>query len=208
MYSHFAYVVVAILILQVFVLALNAPVARRVKAGDKDDYHFRFGLKNFTKRYVNDAGTIVDVSNMPCYVVAGKSMSEYNVMDGQTVIIEPMSQTNALNITDYPILLYRLEKQESTKPLDSSVKLRKFVGYIKDINASADKVYNEFRDRIKIDRDVFESEYSQRREKIASETSSRTQHFILSETFSEKLGRRHYSIHLANHVEGKVKYVI
>lgn len=206
--DSFINVVVAIIVLQITLIVLNTPIVFKVKAGDKDDYHFCIGLNKFTNKYINDGGQIVDVPLMPKYVVAGRSMTEFNVKDGQTVIIEPMSLEQTLHITDFPILLYKLENKESTKPFDSKIKLRKFVGYIGNINDSAEDTYEKYKDRIKVDKGVFVSEFNQRKEQLSADASQSTIQYILSETFSERLRRRHYSIHAADNVEGHVKYVI
>jgi len=205
--NTFIWIVCIILGLQLISIITNISFVLTAKAGDINDYHFRYSIKKYNNKYLNVNGQIVDVSHLLQRNVSGESMKDYNIHNGQTIFEQKLTMQEILNLQDFPILVYRLEQNENTKLLDSKIKLRKFVGLI-DLTETANTVYEKYSNRIKIDKECFLDEFNTRQQHLNLNPENKNKKFILSATHSTKLNRYHYSIHAADTVEGIVKYVI
>lgn len=206
-FSIFTIVVAILLLLQIVMIVLHIDIIKTVKAGDKSDYHFGYRLNTLRTNVLRIGDKSVNVSNLNRLQVCGNSMKDYNIFDGQMVFVESIDLESAKFISNHPVLVFSLKKNETTRFRDSRLKLRKFVGYI-DISSSCNDAFDTYRDRIQICKEDFCQEYNDRLKILKQDNNYLAKKYILSATFNEKRKKYHYSIHSTETVNGVVRYVL
>lgn len=198
------YIILVIAVVGIIsMLFIEFPVCNRVKAGIADKYVFgKTVARRIQKISIGDRQ--IDASKLSHMVVAGDSMKDYNINDGDNVLIETFNSQQKKNITRYPVVVISL--REPRKPFDSDMKLRKFVGYVDDENWG--DTYERYRDRVKADvtKDDFvascQKSYGKYQFPLASPRAG-----VLSETYDADEQSYHYSVHSSDSIYGKVVYV-
>lgn len=184
-------------------LFIEFPFRRRAKAGTADKYVFGHTIaRRLSKVTVGDR--CVDASGYEQMVAAGDSMRDYNIHNGDSILVSPYDGHGRLHISRYPVLAIKL--RGPMKPFDSDIKLRKFVGYV--VNQDWGKAYDCYHDRIKpaVSRDDFMASCAKSYGKHQF-TLSETNPAVLSETYDVDSHCYHYSVHPAESVYGKVVLV-
>lgn len=184
-------------------LFIEFPIRRRAKAGTADKYVFgRTVARRLSKVSVGDL--YVDASDYEQMVAAGDSMQDYNIHNGDSILVSPYDAQGKLHIKRYPVLAIKL--RGPMKPFDSDIKLRKFVGYT--ANKDWGTAYDRYIDRVKptVSRDDFiascAKSYGKHQFALTEATPA-----VLSETYEVDSHRYHYSVHPAENVYGKVVFV-
>ena len=185
-------------------LLIEFPLRRRVKAGTANK--FIFG-KAFARRLGSELKTdhdFVDPKDYEQMVVAGNSMKDYNIHDGDIVLVKTYDERSKMEIDTYPVVAIKLCK--NWNPFDSDMKLRKFVGYARD--QKWDAVYDSFKKRVKnsVSREDFIASCKKSFEKNPF-TIEKDHPAIVSETYDENSRQYHYSVHPVNLLYGKVAFV-
>ncbi len=168
-----------------------------VTAGDANSQCLYKIPSNNTRRkvlYIN--GQKQNVEKMLSLIVCGNSMKEYNIYDGNRVYVNVLSETEKSNIEKYPVIVY--DNKHRKHEWFSHYKLRKFVGYVNDI----DNLFETYKDRIKTSKELFEYDI----QNSSCDKNDLTKKIVLSETFDKKLNRCRYSLHHAENIVGVVKY--
>ena len=184
-------------------LFIEFPIRRRAKAGTADKYVFgRTVVRRLSKVDVGDRS--VDASDYEQMVAAGDSMQDYNIHNGDSILVSPYDEQGKLHIDRYPVLAIKL--RSPMKPFDSDIKLRKFVGYV--VNQEWGVAYDRYRDRVKpaVSRDDFVASCAKSYGKHQF-TLSEAKPAVLSETYDVDTRCYHYSVHPAENVYGKVVFV-
>ena len=184
-------------------LCIEFPIRRRVKAGTADKYVFgRAVTRRLSKVSVGDCQ--VDSTDYEQMVAAGDSMKDYNIHNGDSILVSPYSDQEKRHINRYPVVAIKL--RGSKKPFDSDMKLRKFVGYIRETNWG--NAYSLYQARIKpsVSREDFIASCSKSYQKHQF-TLSESQPAVLSETYDVDSCRYHYSVHPVDFIYGKVVLV-
>ena len=185
-------------------LLIEFPLRRRVKAGTANK--FIFG-KAFARRLNSELRTNIDIVNSKDYeqmVVAGNSMKDYNIHDGDIVLVKTYDEHSKMEIETHPVVAIKLGKNWNL--LDSDMKLRKFVGYATD--QRWDAVYDLYKKRVKksVSREAFIASCARSFDKNPF-TIEKNHPAIVSETYDENLCQYHYSVHPVNLLYGKVAFV-
>lgn len=147
----------------------------------------------------------VDVSGLKRLYVCGNSMHKYGIKSNQQVFVRLYQAEEKSNITTYPVLVLTISGQI----LESDYKLRKFVGYVSNIESTEQywaSVYDLYASRIQINKETFISDCMNKTDKLS--TTKRIGEFVLSETYDEDKQREVYSIHDIDTIYGQVKYAI
>lgn len=184
-------------------LFIEFPIRRRAKAGTADKYVFGCtAVRRLSKVTVGDR--CVNAADYEQMVAAGDSMQDYNIHNGDSILVAPYDEQGKLHIDRFPVLAIKL--RGPMKPFDSDIKLRKFVGYVSD--QDWDAAYNRFHDRVKptVSRDAFVAScaksYSKHQFTLTDATPA-----VLSETYDVDSHCYHYSVHPVENVYGKVVFV-
>lgn len=151
-------------------------------------------------------GQRVDVSSLKRLYVCGDSMHKYGIRSHQQVFAQVLNPKERLTITSYPVLVLNIINRP---PWDSDYKLRKFVGYVSNLESSEEywsEIYVKYASRIKIDKNTFIADCMKKTDKISD--TQRLGEFVLSETYDENKQREAYSIHNVDTIYGQVKYAV
>lgn len=186
----------------VYLLSSNVKRLQVVKAGKVTKFCKRTQLvfgRIPTSIVVN--GRKVDIRDKEVLLVQGNSMKDYQIRDGQKVIVSRMDDPSKMHITTFPVLVFRIVDKENKE--DADFKLRKFVSYVHDDQWN--KLYHSLRDRMRIEERMFISQCST---KYAKLTDADKSSLVLSETFDEDRNVVAYSLHLVSSIYGKVEYAI
>ena len=184
-------------------LFIEFPIRRRVKAGTADKYVFGCAVaRRLSRIAVGDRQ--VDAVDYEQMVAAGDSMQDYNIHNGDSILVSPYDEQGKLHIDRFPVLAIKLRGPR--KPFDSNMKLRKFVGYVGNQDWGA--AYDRFRDRVKpaVSRDDFMASCAKSYGKCQFTLSDATP-AVLSETYDVDSHCYHYSVHSVENVYGKVVFV-
>ena len=147
----------------------------------------------------------IDVSGLKWLYVYGNSMHKYGIKSNQQVLVKPYTENEKSNISTYPVLVLTISKQI----FDSDYKLRKFVGYVSNIEQSEEfwaSIYDKYATRIKISKNTFISDCMKKVGKMP--VKLRSGDLILSETYDEEKQREVYSIHEVSTIYGQVKFAV
>lgn len=197
--------IIAIVLLQVFVLVLGIQKLPVVKAGDVHETcsSNKWGI-NLKRDNLVVNGELISVEGLSQYLVHGRSMQPFGVDDNEIVYVEPMSYEQLANQKSfYPIAVFRYTTKEKN---DCDIKLRKYLTQIKlkdlDIKALHD-LYGKY-----LPFDEFKRELEERIEELRKEDPQLSGDYILSVTYRYKLipAKYHYSIHNARKLQGIVRY--
>ena len=198
------YIIITVAVIGILVmLFIEFPIRRRVKAGTANKYVFgRAVVRRLSKVTVGDR--FVDVSDYEQMVAAGDSMRDYNIHNGDSILVSPYDDNGKLHIEHYPVLAIKL--REPVKPFDSNMKLRKFVGYV--ANQDWDAAYERYKDRVKttVSREDFMASCNKSYNKHQFPLSD-ADPAVLSETYDVDSHRYHYSVHPVDKIYGKVVFV-
>lgn len=185
-------------------LIIEFPICRRVKAGTANKFVFGKAIVRRLDRELKSGIGIVKVHDYKQMVVAGNSMKDYDIHDGDIVLVKTYDDQSKKEIHTHPVIAIKLSGQRN--PLDSDMKLRKFVGYATDQKWGA--LYDRYSDRVKqgVSRDDFIASCSKSYDKkpFAIEQNNPA---VISETYDVDSHRYHYSVHPVNLLYGKVMYV-
>lgn len=184
-------------------LFIEFPIRRRVKAGTADKYVFGCAVARRLSR-ITVCDRQVDAADYEQMVAAGDSMQDYNIHNGDSILVSPYDEQGKLHIDRFPVLVIKL--RDPMKPFDSNMKLRKFVGYVGNLDWGA--AYDRFRNRVKpaVSRDAFMASCAKSYGKHQF-TLSETNPAVLSETYDVDSHCYHYSVHPAESIYGKVVLV-
>lgn len=198
------YIIITIAVIGMLImLFIEFPIRRRVKAGTADKYVFGCAVtRRLSKVTVDDRQ--VDAADYKQMVAAGDSMKDYNIHNGDSILVSPYDDQGKLHIDRFPVLAIKL--RGPMKPLDSDMKLRKFVGYV--VNQDWGAAYDRFQNRVKsvVSRDDFMASCAKSYGKHKFSLSEATP-AVLSETYDVDSQCYHYSVHPAENVYGKVVFV-
>lgn len=184
-------------------LFVEFPIRRRVKAGTADKYVFGCAVARRLSK-VSVGNRQVDAADYEQMVAAGDSMQDYNIHNGDSILVSPYDELGKCHIERYPVLAIKL--RGPMKPFDSNIKLRKFVGYVGNQDWAA--AYDRYNDRVKpvVSREDFMAScaksYGKHQFAFSEETPA-----VLSETYDVDSHRYHYSVHPVGNVYGKVVFV-
>jgi len=173
------------------------------KAGKVSKFYWKYKLLfGKSPKVVECMGMKVDVSSYKVLYVYGNSMKDYEIHNGQEVLVsEYVTERQKESIEDYPVLVFHIYNMKCQSPY----KLRKFVGYVKDpANADWQNVYNRFKDRIRISESHFISECKEKQSKL----KQLKEQYILSETYDEDSATYRYSMHPVSSLYARVDYVV
>ena len=149
-------------------------------------------------------GVTVDLSHCEVMLVCGNSMKDYNIFNNQRIYVKKYSTDAEKNsIERYPVLVFSIIDPPEG---DALYKLRKFVGYIADVNTSAEEAYELYSQRIRIPREVFLTQYERKCRKLADANCA--SRLVLSETYDEDAHETTYSLHHVSTIYGKVEYAV
>lgn len=141
-----------------------------------------------------------DISNDSLMLVCGNSMKNYNIFDGQRIFVKSIEDKDKGKIKSYPVLVFHIVNGAKG---DAKYKLRKFVGYVVDGNFK--RVYETYRDRIKVSEDSFVAQCSLKYEELSKKNKGK---LVLSETYDENKNVVLYSLHPVDTILGKVEYAM
>lgn len=203
MTKSFIIIISIILIVQIISICSFARLCPVAKAGKVSKFYWKYKLL-FGKEpntIVCD-GTKIDVSTYKELYVYGNSMKDYDIHNGQKVLVSEYKSAEQKNqIEGYPVLVFHIYNMKYQSPY----KLRKFVGYVDELgDMDWNYFYDRLNDRIKIDKAQFVSGL---KEKESNLTQKHNRH-ILSETYDEDTGIYRYSLHPVNSLYAKVMYAI
>lgn len=145
-------------------------------------------------------GVRKDVSKDIQMLVCGNSMKNYNIFDGQRIYVRKIADKDKGEIKRFPVLVFHIVNGEKG---DAKYKLRKFVGYVVDGNFK--RVYETYRDRIKVSEDSFVAQCSLKYEELSKKNKGK---LVLSETYDENKNVVLYSLHPVDTILGKVEYAM
>lgn len=203
MSKSFIIVISIILIVQIVSICSFIRFCPVAKAGKVSKFYWKYKMLFGKEPSVIECdGEKVDVSSYKELYVHGNSMKDYNIHNGQEVLVSEygsLQQKNAIN--DFPVLVFHIYNMKYQSPY----KLRKFVGYV-DTPGNTDwaNFYDRLRDRIKIDKDQFIATLKEKEINL----SQPDERHILSETYDEDSNVYRYSLHPVNSLYAKVMYAV
>lgn len=186
---------------QIYLIIRTLMFPMIAKAGNIKDF---YGIFTILQRYPKHNEYEDNVKNTKCLSVRGNSMKKYEIQNGDTIFIEKYSDSDKFGITTYPVLVFQLKIKRLSDVFDSRYKLRKFVGYIDDLNAES--MYNQYINRINCSKDDFIRCIDSKIHLI--EKRKERKKYVLSETYDEKKDMTLYSLHSVESIYGKVKFAI
>ncbi|MBR6227705.1 MAG: hypothetical protein IKQ79_05330 [Bacteroidales bacterium] len=184
-------------------LLIEFPICQRVKAGTADKYVFGGTVARRMPKISVDE----HYYGTTCYkqmVVAGDSMQDYNIHNGDNIFVDPYDDQGKLNIKRYPVIAITL--REPHLPFDSGLKLRKFVGYVgnDDWGAAYDRYISRVKKTVTREKFIASCKKSYNKHPFPLENSNSG---IISETYDVESCSYHYSVHSVGLVYGKVMFV-
>lgn len=202
MSKGFIIVISIILIIQIISICSFIRFCPVAKAGKVSKFYWKFKLL-----YGKEPNTIVcdgeqiNVSSYEELYVHGNSMKDYDIHNGQKVLVSVFKDQEKQSIEGFPVLAFHIYNMKCQSPY----KLRKFVGYVDDIKArNWVDLYNRYSERIKIDETQFVSDLNK---KNINDLNS-PERYILSETYEDDSNIYRYSLHPVSSLYAKVMYVI
>ncbi|MCR4808629.1 MAG: hypothetical protein K5896_02070 [Prevotella sp.] len=196
-------ILIVLISIEIILLASGLHWQKVVKAGDADDFCFGFQItmKSCPEHYIKieDRDQSENVDSLCCMYVNGNSMKDYDIYDGQQVLVLPYRDEERNSISHFPVIVLNIQ---NGMWLDSKYKLRKFVGYVDIAALDAKALYATYKNRIRISEERFTERIERKLSKLG-ETEGR---YILSETFKEKIQGYDYSLHPIDTLYAKVVY--
>ncbi len=197
------YIIITVAVVGLIVMVFSEyPMLRRAKAGKADKYVFGH---TFARRLsqISVGESCFALADYEQMVAAGDSMKDYNIHNGDIILVSRYDETARKNIDHYPVIAIKL--QGVHLPFDSDLKLRKFVGYVGNDDWNA--AYDTYQSRVKksVGRDAFiascAKSYGKNRFPLTSPKVA-----IISETYDVDSQCYHYSVHATDCVYGKVVF--
>lgn len=216
---------IALLFIVLMVLLWNGrPMAekktyRTVKAGKVQEVYAYPATVDKTNIFKNKKlvanGEVINPDNYEIFIVAGDSMSNNKVNNGDVVMVSRLFGSCKYEITGNPILIFEIDLNKDEGSTSSvcpiEFKLRKFMAYVDcavlfdDWFAPLAELYPDLADNKTVVKDKFEK---CRDKYIANNTNSDIGKLIISSTLDRKTGMVCYSFHPIKFLYGKVDYVI
>lgn len=210
MQISFFLVAAMMLIAMIYILKDDLHAQRIVRAGDAHKIVPAVKLvDSVRKEYANNGPNRVNIKNLKPMFVKGNSMRDYNITDGQTIYVEKFNQAQKTTINTFPVLVLELPKKNILfRMFLSQLKLRKFVGYINNLErVNWEDVYDEKAQRIKLEKNEFVQLINRKIEEMKKKKEYIPQcQYALSETYDEDMDCYSYSLHLVSKIYGKVRF--
>ncbi|MBD5292823.1 MAG: hypothetical protein HDS23_06210 [Bacteroides sp.] len=202
MAKGFIIVISIILIIQIISICSFIRFCPVAKAGKVTKFYWKYKLL-FGKEpnTIICDGEKINVSSYEELYVHGNSMIDYDIHNGQKVFVSVFDNQEKQSIEGYPVLAFHIYNMKCQSPY----KLRKFVGYIDDINArNWVDLYHRYRERIKINETQFVSDLNKKN----VNDLNLAERYILSETYEDDSNVYRYSLHPVSSLYAKVMYVV
>lgn len=202
-------VLLAISILLIFQMLLTNRrlYTPTVKAGKMKDFEWKYfwGAPRVPEKIVF-AGKPYKSNDYDIKVIRGESMQLYGLHDKYIAFIHAFTTEEKSNISGYPIVeldIFYTHFPKFHARFDSDTKLRKFIAYIKKGENDWENVYEQYSERIHLDRkEDFKTDF----EKGIKRLRNCEEMLILSETYDTKTKRNHYSLHPISTLRGQVEF--
>lgn len=202
----FFIIVVLMLVMQIGMIASTKSTrVCIVKAGDVTIPQDRYTTINSAyKMFLY--GKNISNKGLEMMAVRGNSAEDYHIYDHQYIWVQKYNSTEEKNsIKTHPMLVINITEDNLlyTTEEQSKYKLRKFVGYVNDLNSENWRcVYETYKDLIKISAEDFQVAYTHKANKYIN--CGYTGRFILSETKKNRVVT--YSLHPVDTLYAYVRY--
>lgn len=209
MYIYVLPFVGAIVILLV-ILCSNVPLLYTVKAGKANKCCLvrKLGGRKNPKEIEID-GRLEDVSSLDPMLVCGDSMRQYDIKDGNTILVEKMTEDEKNNISTHPILVFSISKKNGDslrEKFDSHYKLRKFLQYVNMPHlADWNQVYKNLPKNLQRTTVKEFSEICSKKAGLIRDYDP-SERYVLSETYLCETRKNDYSFHPVSTIYAKVCY--
>lgn len=179
-----------------------------VKAGNVNDFQWRMvSVDDEIPDIIECEGKEISVKGLKWINIRGESMREYGVHDNYRGFLYPYTKEEKSQIQGMPIVSFKIN-DHPWRIWESRRKLRRFIAYLPSQKAyDFHAIYEQYKDNISIDKDLFVKECQERMDEIHSNwLFYRNQPLVLSETYDCTKNRNHYSIHRVSSLRGRLDY--